>query len=624
MRSLMRGPRLFAVLLLTFTSQGAAAVDFKCSMTPLVGPAEAFPCRTIADSATDVPPDEDEAFTHFFPPPLDGHNVGVRARSASTFGVYKSLDGDLSRVADITFPVPNTDPVRFFENFSRRISISDDTVAFIGGPGVAQFGVYTGNSAGLEVVADAFTPIPSGFGTFIGFESAPSLHDGMTAFIGQNVDETVKPFGQIGVYKSNTDGTLVALANEETLMPSTDPDCDGTIAFGCPGTFCQATVAFRDPSIEGDKVAFVGAGGDMGLIELGGIYLWMDGELGVVVDTKVSPKGGGPPFAGFSSPSLDGQNLAFFGVAGRLGGIYTAVHQAMGVYEIALVAGTETPIPEGVGDFRNVSNPSMDEGAVAFFGRAVSQQGIYTNRFGSLSKVIDLNDTINGIAIEGLQFSVEGLSGDKLAFAADLEDGSAGVFVLSLAENAPPVADAGVDQTAECTSPAGALVTLDGSESKDPDGDALSYKWRNGFGKAYGVSPTVQLPIGVHPITLVVNDGELDSEPDQVLVTVADTTPPGIVASLTTVSGERLRVGFAVSDLCDPEPLVTAVLKVPGVTDIPVLNGQIIVFEVDDESEVESEDGVLEIEAANLTLRVTATDASGNAAAVAVQPGGGA
>jgi len=91
-------------------------------------------------------------------------------------------------------------------------------------------------------------------------------------------------------------------------------------------------------------------------------------------------------------------------------------------------------------------------------------------------------------------------------------------------KNQPPVADAGQDQTVQCTSVGGTTVTLDGSASSDPDGDDLSFAWTGPFpegsGTASGVSPTVTLPLGTSPITLVVNDGTEDSAPATVDITV--------------------------------------------------------------------------------------------------------
>ncbi len=87
-----------------------------------------------------------------------------------------------------------------------------------------------------------------------------------------------------------------------------------------------------------------------------------------------------------------------------------------------------------------------------------------------------------------------------------------------------PVANAGADRTLECTSPGATQVTLDGSGSRDPNGDTLTYRWTGQFpeggGVATGVSPMVTLPLGMHVITLVVNDGMFDSNPDMVVISV--------------------------------------------------------------------------------------------------------
>jgi hypothetical protein len=97
-------------------------------------------------------------------------------------------------------------------------------------------------------------------------------------------------------------------------------------------------------------------------------------------------------------------------------------------------------------------------------------------------------------------------------------------------ENQPPVADAGEDRTVAADGDCLGQITLDGSGSTDPDGDELSYTWtwNDGADQATGPNPTIELPLGVHEISLVVSDGELDSEPDTVLIEVVDGTPPVI------------------------------------------------------------------------------------------------
>jgi hypothetical protein len=90
--------------------------------------------------------------------------------------------------------------------------------------------------------------------------------------------------------------------------------------------------------------------------------------------------------------------------------------------------------------------------------------------------------------------------------------------------NHPPIADAGPDQVLYAGLDGQVTVTLDGSRSSDQDGDALSYTWAwVADGAAYlsnGVSLTLTLPVGVHTFELMVNDGQVNSQPAVVNVTV--------------------------------------------------------------------------------------------------------
>ena len=86
--------------------------------------------------------------------------------------------------------------------------------------------------------------------------------------------------------------------------------------------------------------------------------------------------------------------------------------------------------------------------------------------------------------------------------------------------NIQPVANAnghytGVEDTA---------VTFDGSGSSDPDGDTLTYKWDFGDGSSgAGVSPThTYIAGGEYTVTLVVNDGKVDSTPDTTTADIAE------------------------------------------------------------------------------------------------------
>ena len=100
------------------------------------------------------------------------------------------------------------------------------------------------------------------------------------------------------------------------------------------------------------------------------------------------------------------------------------------------------------------------------------------------------------------------------------------------AENQPPVANAGPDQIVSENQ----LVTLDGSESYDEENIALSYMWTppNGIllSDPTSATPSFTTPIVEDSIAfifvLIVSDGEFDSEPDSVTITVFHTNIPPV------------------------------------------------------------------------------------------------
>jgi hypothetical protein len=73
--------------------------------------------------------------------------------------------------------------------------------------------------------------------------------------------------------------------------------------------------------------------------------------------------------------------------------------------------------------------------------------------------------------------------------------------------NVPPVARAGGDQSVVCAGGRLTRVTLNGSQSTDPDNNIVSFTWLlNGAVIAQGVTATVSLPLGVSVVTLQVRD----------------------------------------------------------------------------------------------------------------------
>jgi hypothetical protein len=95
--------------------------------------------------------------------------------------------------------------------------------------------------------------------------------------------------------------------------------------------------------------------------------------------------------------------------------------------------------------------------------------------------------------------------------------------VLITIRNVPPTAEAGPDSVVD----AGTLVSLSGTGSQDPNEDVLSFSWTQIDGPPVVLQGqnTVQasfvpLASGVYRFQLVVSDGQLNSTPDYVQVTV--------------------------------------------------------------------------------------------------------
>jgi hypothetical protein len=126
------------------------------------------------------------------------------------------------------------------------------------------------------------------------------------------------------------------------------------------------------------------------------------------------------------------------------------------------------------------------------------------------------------------------------------------ITLTATKDNAKPSAEA----TASPTSPTtGDVVTLDGSKSSDADGDKLTYKWTLGsapagstakLSDATAVKPTFTPDkAGDYKFTLIVNDGQIDSDPFAITVSVKDPTE-GKPTAVATASKDTVAPGDSV------------------------------------------------------------------------------
>lgn len=220
----------------------------------------------------------------------------------------------------------------------------------------------------------------------------------------------------------------------------------------------------------------------------------------------------------------------------------------------------------------NVGCPSSYTGdgyVLRFFNPSTKAPVMSFSGIGSPTRTLSTPEMASLITAGGhnLLWAVEGSNSSSPATGPYLGDNRAVVV------NRPPHADAGPDQTVECTGNFHAPATLNGTGSSDPDGDALTYTWTASgiiFNNSHSATPTASFPEGPTVVTLVVSDG-IDTDTDQITVNVVDTTPP-VVHCPTSITVECSQSGgtpasdpaiaaflsaATASDICDPNPVVT-------------------------------------------------------------------
>ena len=160
-------------------------------------------------------------------------------------------------------------------------------------------------------------------------------------------------------------------------------------------------------------------------------------------------------------------------------------------------------------------------------------------------------DASSGSDVVGMRFVVEGV----------------------LVVNEAPIANAGLNQTVECTDPSGALVTLAGSAT-DPDGDPLTFTWDVPpaviLDDPNRADPIGEFPIGITTATLTVTDGQGGVDVDDVVITVVDASPPEVacttnVAALWPPNHQMVEVDVFIdaTDACTaPEDLILLTVEI--------------------------------------------------------------
>ena len=374
--------------------------------------------------------------------------------SLPTVGQAEPTLFTFTRVVDTTTEIPGgtgnfiffTDPFATTSVDGRpAASIENGIVVFTGSGASGQRGIYAAAVGGpVTMIANTNTPLPDVTGNFRLF-GTPSLSQGNLAFPASDV---IGPVAQ-GVYFAPLNSSITTVADRNTLVPGGIGDFRGIGQVSLD----DANVAFVHSSVAKERIFVADSNGQIqlvadnadfgvfnGISSNGGIVAFIarqtsifDASVGnppvLVVDVTASfPRpGGGTVLTGFN-PSTDNGSIAFL-VQGN--GIYIATLQGT-ITPVALVG---TPLPGGTGNFTGFDSdsPSQRDGIVAFRGFGPSgQEGIYASIGGSLIKVIDLNNSLDGKTLAHLFLGYEAVSGNQMAFAAQFIDGSRGIYVAQV------------------------------------------------------------------------------------------------------------------------------------------------------------------------------------------------
>ncbi len=191
------------------------------------------------------------------------------------------------------------------------------------------------------------------------------------------------------------------------------------------------------------------------------------------------------------------------------------------------------------------------------------------HNYGAGQTVFAYNRWDNTFFIEDLGIGNSPSGHPDWTFQANAGDYNVRTMDIFVRENEAPEADAGPEQTVEWT---GGVVDLDGTGSSDDDGDPLTYSWtfedRPAGSTASLTGADSDSPsftpdlLGDYVVELVVNDGLVDSDPDQVTITVEDKTGPVISSASADPDvlwppNHKMRavtVSVSVSDACDANP----------------------------------------------------------------------
>ena len=419
------------------------------------------------------------------------------------------------------------------------------------------------------------------------------------------VDDVTRPYiTDVLIEDTNNDDIpdKITFTWSEPLAPGQEDLSDWKVLDGDGATDLLEGLTDDDVTITGDKV-IIDLPGDRGTMDEPMYAYQEDNEGGGIMDVADNPgiekdSGNTPPVAlikdieptpptlvkldGTDSYDPDNQAITYswtqidgpddLGITGATTELVKSVPRAKGDYTIKLTvedsfgatdyvtatltilnadptadAGRDRTInreDEGDVEVTLDGSGSTDANNFGNYSDIVSYQWIQTE--GPQEVIINQESTASPVAT----FDSEGLAPGTYVFKLIVTDGDGAtaedtvtIIISAGVANIPPTADAGVDIVAERRT----RVTLTGHESKDTDGDSLTYVWSQIWGPNAKLSDVTSVQPSFTPTApnsyrfgLIVNDGTIDSPMDLMDVFVIKTGDEFPVAEivLRTIDGD--------------------------------------------------------------------------------------
>jgi hypothetical protein len=338
-----------------------------------------------------------------------------------------------TQLASTHTPIPGSQDR--FDNFGRGLpAIFEQKVVFYGASYLEESGIYLADtspiarlsqdraSAGqtshhrtsveapqLRKVVNSLSAVPWSQHRFAHFGSCPILDQGRVIFLGQ--DEKA----QLRLYRETH--RLVPLAGTDTPF----------------NTRGDSLTNLSNPAACKGQLAFLGRYTQTGQKA---IFKYINGGIQAIARQILSPAPKAVCFQELAIPDIDEQGQVVFraqdttGQAGIYGLMCRGEQGSLDTHLSAFVS-TQTPIPQGIGNFTSFGDPLIDQGIVTFLGKgSVSQEGIYRIHDHQLTTVANTQTRLPYSLETFAHFQSIAVDGQAVAFLArDTNGHRLGIFL---------------------------------------------------------------------------------------------------------------------------------------------------------------------------------------------------